>query len=67
VSARLSNVAFPFGKQILNRDVPGATKASMLVALPDVGAGMDTPVSYHCRFVRAGDKVVPDRCDHAVS
>lgn len=62
VSARLQNVVFPFGQNYMNREVPGVTKASMVAALPDVGAGGESPVKFRCRFAASGNGAVPDRC-----
>jgi hypothetical protein len=42
--------AFPLGPRFVSRALPGALKASLAVALPDVGAGMDGPVSALQRF-----------------
>lgn len=62
ISASLSNVKFPQGMEFITRDTAGATKASMIAALPDVGAGMDGAVQYRARFVPVNGGAVPDRC-----
>ena len=52
----------------MTRSTPGVTKASMLAALPDVGAGMDgRTVRFQMRFVRRVEEggVVADRWDHS--
>lgn len=67
VTATLKNVSFPFGMSVVNKDVPGATKSSMIAALPDVGAGMDTSVKYTAKFMLAGESCVPDRCATTLS
>lgn len=61
VSARLKSVAFPQGQSFMDRNVPGVTKASMVAALPDVGAGADAAVVYQCRFIPSAEGVVADR------
>jgi hypothetical protein len=61
VTGVLKEVTFPQGQRFLRVDVPGVTKASMIAALPDVGAGMETPVTYQCRYARGADGVTPDR------
>ena len=61
VQGRLKQVTFPQGEGFLRKDVPGVTKSSMLAALPDVGAGMESPVTYQCRFSRNGDDIIADR------
>ena len=62
VTAELKDVAFPFGQQLLNKQVPGVTKASMIAALPDVGAAQDAKLTYSVRFVHTDGAAVPDRC-----
>lgn len=62
VTARLRSVSFPLGQALLNKDVPGVTKSSMIAALPDVGAGMDDAVTYKARYTGMGDSAIPDRC-----
>ncbi|GLC49795.1 hypothetical protein PLESTB_000309500 [Pleodorina starrii] len=64
VTARFAAASFPQGRRLLGRTVPGVLQGSMVVALPDVGAGMDGPVSYRARFVESpgeGGGVVADR------
>jgi hypothetical protein len=58
------NVSFPKTQRLISRDVPGVTKASMVMTLADVGAGMEAPVSYQQRFVVDEQQggVVADRC-----
>lgn len=63
VSATLANVTFPLGMTYITKDTPGATKSSMIAALPDVGAGMDGAVQYRARFSSVPGGAVPDRCD----
>lgn len=46
VEARFVGVSFPQGQGLMGRSVPGVTKASMIMALPDVGAAMDRPLQY---------------------
>lgn len=64
VTGLLKGVQFPQGQCFLRVDVPGVTKASMIAALPDVGAGMELPVAYQCRYVRGPEGVTADRCAH---
>lgn len=62
--ASLDKVANPLGRRFVTRSTPGVTKASMLAALPDVGAGMDgRTVRFQMRFVRRVEEggVVADR------
>lgn len=66
VTGVLKEVTFPQGKRFLRVDVPGVTKSSMIAALPDVGAGMDSPVTYQCQYIRGADGVTADRCALAV-
>lgn len=61
VAATLSDVKFPQGMDLITRETPGATKSSMIAALPDVGAGMDGAVQYAARFVPVPGGAVPDR------
>lgn len=61
VSASFVSVSFPKGQQLISRDVPGVTKASMLMTLADVGAGMEGPVSYQQRYLEQDSGVVADR------
>lgn len=48
---------------MVGRDVPGVTKASMIMSLADVGAGMEAPVSYTLRYNSSEEEggVVADR------
>ena len=62
MSATLANVSFPLGMTYITKDTPGATKSSMIAALPDVGAGMDGAVQYRARFSSVPGGAVPDRC-----
>lgn len=63
VSASFVGVGFPKTQRLINRDVPGVTKASMIMTLSDVGAGMEAPVSYQLRYVASQEEggVVADR------
>jgi hypothetical protein len=63
VTASFVGVSFPKSQRLISRDVPGVTKASMIMTLPDVGAGMDAPVSYQLRYVNSTEEggVVADR------
>ena len=61
-------VVNPLGRRFVTRSTPGVTKASMLAALPDVGAGMDgRTVRFQMRFVRSAEEggIVADRWDHS--
>jgi hypothetical protein len=49
VSSSFRDASFPLGQRFLSRATPGATKASLIAALADVGAGMDAPVTYQAR------------------
>ena len=62
IAATLSNVKFPQGMEFITRDTAGATKASIIAALPDVGAGMDGAIQYRARFLPVNGGAVPDRC-----
>lgn len=63
MTANFASASFPLGKKFLSRSTPGATKASLAVLLPDVGAGMDAGVRLRQRFVAdaAQGGVVADR------
>jgi hypothetical protein len=63
VTASFVGVTFPKGQRLVSRDVPGVTKASMVMSLADVGAGMEAPVSYTLRYNRSQEEggVVADR------
>jgi hypothetical protein len=63
VTASFAGVSFPKSQKLISRDVPGVTKASMIMTLSDVGAGMDAPVSYQLRYVSSKEEggVVADR------
>ena len=54
-------MTFPYGQKVLNKEVPGVTKASILAALPDVGAAQDNGIAYNARFQQDGNAAVPDR------
>lgn len=65
-TASFVGVAFPKGQRLISRDVPGVTKASMVMTLADVGAGMEAAVVYRQRFAAGssdggGPGVVADR------
>jgi len=64
VSATFGGASFPLGKRFLTKATPGVEKASVIMALADVGAAMDAPVSFQQRFVRSAGEggVVADRC-----
>ena len=65
---RAVQVANPLGRRFVTRSTPGVTKASMLAALPDVGAGMDgRTVRFQLRFVRSAEEggIVADRWHHS--
>jgi hypothetical protein len=68
VTASFAGVSFPKSQRLISRDVPGVTKASMIMTLSDVGAGMDAPVSYQLRYVNSKDEagIVADRCVRGV-
>ena len=61
VAATLQDVKFPLGMDLITKETPGATKSSMIAALPDVGAGMDGAVQYSARFDAVQGGAVPDR------
>jgi len=63
VRASFVDAGFPLGKRFINREVPGVTKGSMIVALADVGAAMERPLVYQSRFVYSAEEggVVADR------
>ncbi|KAG2439515.1 hypothetical protein HXX76_004868 [Chlamydomonas incerta] len=68
VTARFAGASFPQGRKLLGRTVPGVLKGSMTVALPDVGAAMESDVRYRARFERdplGGGRVVADRVFNA--
>lgn len=62
-TASFVGVSFPKGQRLVSRDTPGVTKASMVVTLADVGAGMEAPVTYLQRFVSSKEQggIVADR------
>jgi hypothetical protein len=64
ITASFAGVSFPKSQRLISRDVPGVTKASMIMTLSDVGAGMDAPVSYQLRYVNSKEEagIVADRC-----
>eukprot|EP01025_Chloroclados_australasicus_P030091 TRINITY_DN3014_c1_g1_i1.p2 TRINITY_DN3014_c1_g1~~TRINITY_DN3014_c1_g1_i1.p2 ORF type:complete len:321 (-),score=16.07 TRINITY_DN3014_c1_g1_i1:239-1201(-) len=61
--AQLVDVKFPLGKKYISRSTPGVTLASIIAALPDVGAGLDSIVEYKIRFYNSQKEggVVADR------
>ncbi|KAF5828958.1 hypothetical protein DUNSADRAFT_16755 [Dunaliella salina] len=63
VHASFVDAGFPLGKRFINREVPGFTKGSMIVALADVGAAMERPLVYQSRFLYSAEEggVVADR------
>jgi hypothetical protein len=63
VTASFVGVSFPKSQRLISRDVPGVIKASMVMTLADVGAGMEAPVSYQLRFMNSEEEggVVADR------
>uniref|UniRef100_A0A7S0RZ19 DUF6816 domain-containing protein n=1 Tax=Chlamydomonas leiostraca TaxID=1034604 RepID=A0A7S0RZ19_9CHLO len=63
VRASFKGAGFPLGPRFISRAVPGATKASMIVALSDVGAAMEAPIEFSMRFTASAEEggVVADR------
>jgi hypothetical protein len=63
VTSSFKGASFPLGQRFVSRATPGATKASLIAALADVGAGMEAPVVYQARFTdsQAEGGVVADR------
>ncbi|KAI8467836.1 MAG: hypothetical protein J3K34DRAFT_523389 [Monoraphidium minutum] len=49
VAAKFAGAEFPLGPRVVGRATPGALKASMAVALPDVGAGMERALAFEQR------------------
>lgn len=56
VTASFVGVSFPKSQRLVSRDVAGVTKASMIMTLSDVGAGMEAPVSYQLRYVSSKEE-----------